>query len=134
MSGSRHHRVKAAIGIGASFVFLFIPFAGLYFDRNRKFVWLWILLFFSTLPTVGWGASHLARSRGYPRATGSTICIIGYFIAGFLGTALRHPPVFGLSILFVILLPVIVLLALPSKTRARRTRAHDEQIYEKINH
>jgi hypothetical protein len=134
MSGSRHHRTKAAIGIGASFVFLLIPLAGLYLDPKRKLIWLWVLLFFSTMPAVGWGASHLARARGYPSATGSTICIIGYIIAAFLGTSLRHPLVFALGVLFIILLPVVVLLALPSKSRRHhRGRAHEEHVYEEID-
>jgi hypothetical protein len=130
MHGRRYHRAKAAVGIGASFVFLLIPLTGVYLDPKQKFVWLWVLLFFSTIPGVSWSASHLAKARGYPRATGSTICIIGYFVVGFLGTALRHPPVFGSSILFIILLPVLVLLALPSKTRRHRRRHHEEDMYE----
>lgn len=134
MSGSRHHRVKAGIGIGASFVFLMIPLAGIYLDPKRKFIWLWVLLFFSTIPAVGWGASHLARARGYPSATGSTICIIGYFVAACLGTTLRHPLVFAIGVLFIILLPVIVLLALPSKNRHHRRRHYDERAYEEIDH
>jgi hypothetical protein len=133
MSGSRHHTVKAALGIGASFVFLFIPLAGIYLDPKGKLIWLWVLLFFSTIPAVGWGASHLARARGYPSATGSTICVIGYFVAAFLGTTLRHPLVFALGIVFITLLPVVVLFALPSKNRPRRKRHYEEQVYEEID-
>lgn len=133
MSGSRHHRAKAAIGIGASFVFLLIPLAGIYLDATRKLIWLWVLLFFSTIPLVGWGASHLARARGYPSATGSTISILGYFVAAFLGTTLRHPLVFALGVLFIILLPVVALLALPSKNRPHRRRSYEEHLFEEID-
>ena len=133
MHGRRHHETKAVIGIGASFVFLVIPLAGVYLDPKRKFIWLWVLLFFSTMPAVSWGASNLARARGYPSASGSIICIIGYFVTGFLGMALRHAMVFGIGVLFVILLPVVVLLALPSKTRYRR-RHHEGHMYEKTTY
>jgi hypothetical protein len=133
MNGLRRHTAKAAIGIGASLAFLIIPLAGVYLDPNRKFGWLWILLLFSTMPAVAWGASHLARARGYPTATGGSVCFIGYLAVGFLGKALRHPLVFGIAVLFIILLPTVVLLALPSKNRHHhRRRYHQEHIYEKL--
>jgi hypothetical protein len=128
MSGFRQHTAKATIGIGASLVFLIIPLVGVYLDPDRKFIWLWVLLLFSTIPAVAWGAAHLAMSRGYPAAGGCAVSIIGYVVAGVLGTALRHPMVFGIGVLFIILFPVVFLLALPSKHRRHRRQHHHERI------
>ena|SRR5436190_5367198 len=127
MNGFRQHTAKAAIGIGASLVFLIIPLIGGYLDPDRKFIWLWVLLLFSTMPAVGWGASHLAMARGYASAGGFAVSIIGYMVAGILGTMLRHPMVFGICVLFVILLPVIFFLALPSKNRRHHRRRHHHE-------
>jgi hypothetical protein len=127
MSGFRQHTAKASIGIGASFVFLIIPLVGVYLDPGRKYIWLWVLLLFSTMPAVGWGAAHLAMSRSYPGVGGSAVSIIGYVVAGALGTTLRHPMVFGAGVLFIILFPVVFLLALPSKHRRHHRRRQHEQ-------
>jgi len=127
MNGFRQHTAKAAIGIGASFVFLLIPLVGVRLDPDRKFIWLWVLLLFSTMPAVGWGAAHLAMSRGYAGAGGCAVCIIGYLIACVLGTTLRHPMVFGIGALFIILLPVVFFLSLPRKNRHHHRRRHDHQ-------
>jgi 4-amino-4-deoxy-L-arabinose transferase-like glycosyltransferase len=128
MNGFRQHTAKAAIGIGACFVFLIIPLVGVRLDPERKFIWLWVLLLFSTMPAVGWGATHLAMSRGYPGASGFAISIIGYVVAGMLGTTLRHPTVFGIGVLFIILFPVVILLALPRKHRRHHRRQHHDHI------
>jgi hypothetical protein len=127
MNGFRQHTTKAAIGIGASLVFLIIPLLGVRLDPDRKFIWLWVLLLFSTMPAVGWGAAHLAMSRGYPSAGGFAVSIIGYLVAGILGTTLRHPLVFGVGVLFIILLPVVFFLALPTKHRRHHGRRHHQE-------
>jgi hypothetical protein len=127
MNGFRQHTAKAAIGIGASFVFLIIPLVGVYLDPDRKLIWVWVLLLFSTMPSVGWGASHLAMARGYASAGGFAVCLIGYAVAGILGRTLRQPTVFGIGVLFVILLPVVFFLALPSKNRRHHRRRHHQQ-------
>lgn len=127
MNGFRQHTAKAAIGIAASFLFLIIPLVGAYLDPDRKFIWLWVLFLFSTMPAVGWGASHLAMARGYAGAGGFAVSIIGYIVAGVLGTALRQPMVFGIGVLFVVLLPVVFFLALPSKNRRHHRRRHHHQ-------
>src|SRR3954468_11110085 len=126
MSGFRgnRHVVKAAIGLGASFAFLIIPVVGLYFDPYRKMLWLWIILFFATMPAVGWGASHLARARGYPSGGGCGLCIVGYLVSGFLGTTSPHPFAFAVGVSFMISLPVVVLFALPDKSRRSHRRHH----------
>jgi hypothetical protein len=128
MNGFRPHTAKAAIGIGASLVFLIIPVVGVSLDPNRKFIWLWVLLLFSTMPAVAWGAAHLAMSRGYPSAGGCAVCIIGYVVAGVLGTTLRHPMVFGVGALFIILLPAVFLLSLPRKNRRHHKRHHHQYV------
>jgi hypothetical protein len=128
MNGFRQHATKAAIGIGASLILLIILLVGIYLDRDRKFIWLWVLLLFSTMPAVGWGAAHLAMARGYPGAGGCAVCIIGYLVSGVLGTTSRHPMFFGIGVLFIILLPVVFLLALPSKHRRHYRRRHHRRI------
>jgi hypothetical protein len=127
MNGFRQHTAKAAIGIGTSLVFLIIPLVGIRLDPDRKLIWLWVLLLFSTMPAVGWGAAHLAMSRGYPGAGGCAVCIIGYVVAGVLGTTLRHPMVFGIGTLFIILLPVVFFLSLPTKHRRHHGRRHHHE-------
>jgi hypothetical protein len=134
MNGFRQHTAKAAIGIGTSLVFLLIPLAGIFFDPDRKFIWLWVLLLFSTMPAVCWGAAHLAMARGYPGAGGCAVSFIGYAVAGVLGTTLRHPMVFGIGVLFVILLPVVFLLALPSKNRRHHRRRHRHEHVTQLEH
>jgi hypothetical protein len=126
MNGFRQHTAKATIGIGASVLFLIIPLVGGRLDADRKFIWLWVLLLFSTMP-AGWGAAHLAMSRGYLSAGGFAVSMIGYVVAGALGTTLRHPMVFGVAVLFIILFPVVFLLALPSKHCRHHRRRHHEQ-------
>jgi len=127
MNGFRQHTAKAAIGIGASVLFLIIPLVGVRLDPDRKFIWLWVLLLFSTIPAVGWGAAHLAMSRDNPGASGFAVSTIGYVVAGVLGTTLRHPMVFGIGVLFIILFPVVFLLALPSKHRHHHRRRHHHE-------
>src|SRR5438876_11632645 len=91
------------------------PAVGMYFDTGRKMVWLWILVLLATLPASGWGSSHLAQSRGYSSGAGCGLCIVGYFISGLLGTTSRHPLALCVGVLFIVLLPTVVLLALPNK-------------------
>ena len=134
MNGFRQHTAKAAIGIGASLLFLIIPLVGVFLDSDRKFIWLWVLLLFSTLPGVGWGASHLAMARGYASAGGFAVSIIGYMVAGVLGTMLRHRMVFDIAVLFVILLPVVFFMALPSKNRRHHRRRHHHQRVAHVGH
>jgi hypothetical protein len=126
MSGFRanKHTVKAAIGFGASFVFLMIPAVGIFFDPQRKLLWLWVLLFFSTMPAVGWGAAHLARARGYPSGGGCGLCVVGYLVSGFLGTTSPNPVAFAVGVSFMISLPIVVLLVLPNKARHSHRRHH----------
>jgi len=99
------------------------PAIGMYFDTRREMVGLWILLLFATLPAIGWGASHLAKSRGYSGSAGCGLCIVGYIVSGFLGTASPHPLAFGVGMLFILLLPTVVLIAMPNKAeRSHRSR------------
>src|SRR5262245_39263514 len=98
----RQHLIRAVIGIGSALVLGFGPALGLYYDENRERLWLWLLLMFSTLPVLGWGASHLARYRGYPASGGCALCFVGYVVSGFVGTTNPHPLAFGLGVVFTV--------------------------------
>jgi hypothetical protein len=93
-----------------------VPSVGMYLDPTRSMALLWILLLLATLPAIGRGASHLALSRGYSTGAGCGLCIVGYVISGFLGTTSPHPLAMGVGVLFIVLLPTVVLLALPNKS------------------
>lgn len=114
--------MKAAIGFGASFAFLLIPTVGIFFDPQRKMLWLWALLFLSTMPAVGWGAAHLAQARGYPSGGGCGLCIVGYLVSGLLGTTSPHPVAFAIGVTFMISLPIVVLFTLPNKAKPSHRR------------
>jgi hypothetical protein len=118
MSHSRpkQHARKALVFLSLGAFLAIAPAVGLYFDSDRSRTWIWILLFLGTLPAVGWGASHFARSRGYPTEAGCGISIMAYLVSGFLGTINPHPLVLGGGVLFIVLLPTVVLLSIPNKS------------------
>jgi hypothetical protein len=120
----KQHVWRAALGISAGIALAIIPAAGMYFDKSRRMAWLWILLVLASLPMVGWGAAHLARSRGYPGAGGCGLCIAAYLVSGFVGTTSPYPLAFGIGIVFIALLPTVVLLSLPNKLKKPRRRRH----------
>ena len=74
----------------------------------------WALLLVLALPLAAWGASHLARHRGYPRGAGYGLFVFGFFASSLIAGS-RTPLTVGFAFLFVALLPVVVLLALPKK-------------------
>src|SRR5260221_14734656 len=110
-SSSKQHAFKAVLGIGGALVLGIAPSVGMYYDTQRERVWLWILLLLGIVPALGWGSSHLARYRGYPGSGGCGLCIVGYIFSGFLGTTSRYPLALGAGLVFMVLLPVVVLLA-----------------------
>ena len=122
---SRHHRLKAFIGIflglgiagGAAF--------GAYYnwepDEWNKFS----LIMLAALPLAVWGCAHLARARGYP----SDIAYVLFFLTTVAGTAfvcIKIPALLlGFSFLVVILFPVIfILLVLPKKAHTPRRQGY----------
>src|SRR5689334_3684596 len=109
LSPKRHAR-RAALLLGLGGVLATVPVVGMYLDTHRRMILLWLLLWLATLPAIGWGTSHLALSRGYSTGMGCGICIVGYLISGFLGTTSAHPLVFGVGLLFILLLPTVILL------------------------
>ena len=118
----KKYALKAALCLSAGAVFAIVAAIGMSLDPTRKMAWLWILLFVATLPAFGWGSSHLARHRGYPSGAGCGLCIVAYLMSGFLGTTSPHPLALGIGVLFIVLLPTGVLLALPNKSgRSRRS-------------
>ena len=119
----RQHARRAAIFLGAGVAFAIIPAVGMYIDTGRTLVWLWLVLLLATLPAVGWGSAHLAQSRGYPSGGGCGLCILGYIVSALLGTTSPHPLALGIGTVFIVLLPTVVLLALPNKAeRSHRRR------------
>ena len=111
----KQHRLRAILFLGGGGVLAFVPAIGMYHDTGRKMVGLWILSLLATLPAVAWGASHLAQSRGYSGSAGCGLCIVGYVVSGFLGTTSPHPLALGVGMLFILLLPTVVLFAMPNK-------------------
>ena len=112
----KQHARRAAFLLSLGAMLAIVPAVGMYFDTTRSMVILWILLLVATLPAVGWGTSHLALSRGYSTGAGCGLCLVGYIVSGFLGTTSPHPLALGVGVLFMVLLPTVVLLALPSKS------------------
>ena len=120
---SKQHARRAAFLLGLGAALAIVPAVGMYFDANRSMAWVWILSLVATIPAIGWGSSHLALSRGYSTGAGCGLCIVGYVISGFLGTTSPHPLALGVGVLFILLLPTVVLLALPNKSgHSRRKR------------
>jgi hypothetical protein len=113
---SKQHAVRAAAFLLTGAAMIITMAVGMYFDNARKMVWLWITLLVASLPAVGWGSSYLAQARGYPKAGGCGLCIVGYVVSAFLGTTSPHPLALGTGMLFIVLLPTIVLFALPNKS------------------
>ena len=112
----KRHTRKAGTFLGLGAIFAVASAVGLYFDADRSRAWIWYVLFVGTLPAIGWGASHLARSRGYPSEVGFVLSIVGYLLSGIVGAISPQRLALGCGVLFVVLLPSIVLLSIPSKT------------------
>ena len=118
----KQHTVRAIIFLSVGVALAIVPAIGMYLDRERKMGWLWIPLLLATLPAVGWGSSHLARSRGYPSGAGCGLSIVAYVVSAFIGTTSPHPLALGVGVLFIVLLPTVVLLALPNKSEPSRRK------------
>lgn len=76
----------------------------------------WALLMLPALPLAAWGASHLARLRGYPSGAGYGLFVLGLFFSSFLAGT-RSPLTVGFGFLFTALFPWILLLSIPNKAR-----------------
>src|SRR5262245_46406305 len=120
----KQHARRAGLLLGLGAVLAIVPAVALYYDTDRRMVILWILLLVATLPAVGFGASHLALSRGYSTGGGCGLCIVGYIVSGFLGATSRHPLALGVGLLFIVLFPTVVLLALPNKAGHSHGKRH----------
>jgi hypothetical protein len=122
---SRQHARKALLGITGALILGLCPAVGMYFDTRRQRVVIWILLLLATLPVLAWGVSHLARHRGYSTAGGCGLCIVGYLVSGFVGSTSPYPLAFAIGIIFMVILPTLVLFAMPDKSdRSKRHRRH----------
>ena len=87
----KQHAKRAAIFLILGMAFAIIPAVGMYHEPTRELFWLWALFGFATIPAVGWGSVHLAKSRGYSSGAGCGLSIVAYIVSGFLGTTSPHP-------------------------------------------
>ena len=116
MSMSRHHRLKAFIGIVLGLGIAIGAAIGAYYDWQPDELSKFGLLVLVALPFGIWGCAHLARARGYP----SDIAYVLFFLTVVAGTAIAASKItallLGFSFVFVVLFPVIVILiVLPKK-------------------
>jgi hypothetical protein len=116
---SKQHLIRAIVGLAIGMVLAIVSAVGAYFDYTpgQGTNWAWMVLL--ALPVVAWGCSHLARLRGYPSAAAYGLVVAGMFVSGFVVMA-PSPLVVGFMFIFVELLPVGVLLALPDKSFRHR--------------
>jgi hypothetical protein len=121
---TKQHTTRAVLFLSAGVVLAIVPAAGMYFDTKRQLGWLWLLLLLGSLPAVGWGSSHLALARGYTSGIGCVLCVIAYIVSGFVGTTSPHPLALGIGVVFIVLLPTVVLLALPNKSERHHRRRY----------
>jgi hypothetical protein len=80
---------------------------------------IWILAILPALPLAARGSANLARYRGYPSAAAYGLFALAFFVSGFIGLT-RSPLTLGFAFLFMGLMPPVVLLALPRKSRHLR--------------
>jgi hypothetical protein len=109
------HRLRAAIGVVTGVLLAIVAAVVSYFDYVPGKGTKWILLILPALPLVAWGCSHLARHRGYPSGAGYGLFIFGFFASSFIA-GVHTPITVGFALVFVVLLPTIVLFALPKKS------------------
>jgi membrane protein YdbS with pleckstrin-like domain len=122
---SRHHRLKAAIGIFLGLGIAIGAAVGAYYDWDPDEISKFGLLVVVALPFAIWGCAHLARARGYP----SDIAYVLFFLTTIAGAALAYAKttalLLGFSYVFVILFPVIIiLLVLPKKPHSSRRHGY----------
>ena len=125
MSMSKHHRLKAFIGIVLGLGITIGAAVGAYYDWQPDEFSKFSLLVLCALPFAIWGCAHLARARGYP----SDIAYVLFFLTTVAGTAfvsIKIPALLlGSSFLLVILFPVIfILLVLPKKAHSPRRHGY----------
>jgi hypothetical protein len=122
---SKHHRLKAAIGIFLGLGIAIGAAVGAYYDWQPDELSKFGLLVLVALPFGIWGCAHLARARGYP----SDIAYVLFFLTTIAGAALAHSKITALllsfSFVFVVLFPVIVILiVLPRKPHSSRRHGY----------
>lgn len=109
------HKARASIGILFGVAMATVAAVVSYYDYLPGKGTKWALLMLPALPFAAWGASHLARLRGYPSAAGYGLFVFGFFASSLIAGS-STPVTVGFAFLFVALLPPVVLLALPKKT------------------
>ncbi len=122
---SRHHRLKASIGISLGLAIAIGAAAAAYYNWERDEWNKFSLIMLAALPFAVWGCAHLARARGYP----SDIAYVLFFLTTIAGTvivSIKIPALLlGVSFLLVILFPVIfLLLVLPKKAHSSRRQGY----------
>ena len=125
MPMSKHHRLKAAIGIFLGLAIASGAAVGAYYNWKPDEWNEFGLLVIAAIPFAVWGCAHLARARGYP----SDIAYVLFFLTVVAGSAIAATKVpallLGFSFVFVVLFPVIVILiVLPKKPHSSRRQGY----------
>jgi len=125
MPASRHHKLKAFIGIFLGLGIAGGAAVGAYYNWKPDEWYVFGLLVIAAIPFAVWGCTHLARARGYP----SDIAYVLFFLTIVAGTAIAASKItallLGFSFVLVVLFPVIIiLLVLPKKPHSSRRQGY----------
>jgi hypothetical protein len=115
-STSQQQRWRAIIGLVLGNFIAIVAAIMTYLDVLSGKGTLWILVILAALPLIAWGSANLAKCRGYPSAAAYGLFAIAFVASGFIGLT-RSPLTLGFAFLFMGLMPPVVLLALPRKSR-----------------
>lgn len=118
-SKRNQHGLKATIGIIAGLLLAAVGAVAVYFNYAPGKGTKWALLLLPALPLTAWGSYHLGRQRGYPGGAGCGLFMFALFVSGLIA-GVHTPVTVGFSFVFVGIMPVAVLLALPRKSRHSR--------------
>ena len=114
---------KTIIGIGTGMALSAIAITGIYFlDLRHEHPALWTILSLLSWVALAWGVSNFAKYRGYAGSVGCGLAAVGLFIELFIVFRAYNPWAYAVGFLFVTLLPLSVILALPNKARRSRRR------------
>jgi hypothetical protein len=108
------HKRPATVGLIAGFAIVFAGAVAVYLDGKTLEISKWALIFPPGLLIGAWGASNLAQFRGYPSVIAYLLFAAGLGVVGLIAASdLRHA--IGFGCILALVLPVSVILALPTK-------------------